>query len=154
MSQAMRQVDAARYLARRPSSERMVVVSQVRGALDEANFPTGTQFVFWDSSVAATSTLDRILTRAKRSMRSGSRLGFHLERALRSAEWRFRYLDRLVTVARSRRVGEFRLVNQEMLARLDEALGGVQPDRIVVFDLFDLPTVLSRSEFRDNTVVR
>ncbi|MGH3650096.1 MAG: hypothetical protein ACRDU9_05245 [Acidimicrobiia bacterium] len=87
----------------------------------------------------------RVFRRLVARARSGSRFGRWLEKMARKLVWRLRYLDRIVVLKRRQRPRAIdpksfqdSALFQELSAEHDET----PIDRIVVFDVFDLPVVL------------
>ena len=81
--------------------------------------------------------------------RSGSPIGRWLERTVKRLVWRLRYLDRLVALRRSTRPREVdpgSIRTSAMYRRLVEEHNETSIDRIVVFDVFDLPVALAFAE--------
>lgn len=145
LSQVLRQNEAATYL-RSYQSDRKLVITRYVDALDASVFPADIEVVSWAPSPKPppSSRLTITVSRLKRWIRSGSGAGRHIERWARSAEWRLRYLDRVVAMLESRKASTWDLENPALVALLEAELAP-SDDEIVVFDLFDLPAVLRYS---------
>jgi len=144
LSQTMRHKQAAAYLWSRPEEEAKVVVSRDTSRLDVSAFPPATEFFAWGpqggGSASPRTAASHFGERAKSYMRSGSPLAAALNRWLRSAQWRLRYVDRIQTIVKSIRASHE--MDSDGLIELLQQLGaGDDANEIVIFDLFDLPAV-------------
>ena len=150
LSQPLRQNEAALFL-RSKEAERKLVISRYVNALEQSEFPPGTEFVSWASSPKPppSSRLVIGLSRLKRWIRGGSHIALRIERWARAAEWRMRYLDRAAAMVESRRASNWNLENPALVEILERDLGEDTENEIVVFDVFDLPAVMRYAEGRE-----
>ena len=95
---------------------------------------------------SAQLTRSRIFRSILSWARSGSRLGRWLERTTKRLAWHLRYFDRIVMLRRSRTTREMddsALPSTALYMRLEVEHAATPIDRIVVFDVFDLPVALA-----------
>ena len=146
LSQTMRQREAGMFLSD-INADRKIAVTQFQHTLDEDLFPPETMFMSWSTTpgVSPSAVATNFMNRMKSSMRGGSLLGVRIDRWLRSAEWRLRYLDRAMALLESRRGAGWNFDNSALIDTLQSCLGGGECE-VVVFDLFDLPTALRCAE--------
>ena len=144
LSQTLRQVEAGQYLSDR-RREVTSVITRHAEALEPFVFPPDTRILSWSSEPKPppSARTAGFVGRLKSWVRGGSSAGMRIDRWLRSAEWRLRYLDRVLALVESRRAEEWDVDNAELIEALESALPEEREAEIVVFDLFDLPTVLS-----------
>ena len=84
--------------------------------------------------------------------RSGSRFGRWLEKVARKLVWRLRYLDRMVVIKRRQRpraIDSKSFQDSALFQELSAEHNEASIDRIVVFDVFDLPVVLEFAQRHD-----
>lgn len=148
MSQPLREKQAAAFLRSRREGEAKVVLTRDTSVLDAAAFPPGTELVGWDvGGVRLPRTLsNRLITRASSWVRRSSWPGMAIDRWLRGAEWRLRYLDRVLALFRSD-LSPSGLDHPLVKEALRELATGRQLDEIATFDLFDLPAALGVAEW-------
>jgi hypothetical protein len=147
LSQPLRQKEAAIYLHSR-TGVRRVVVTRFPTDVDMAEFPADTEFLTW-SPVGRQPPSSRAVTRLgklQRWIRSGSNLGLRIDRWIRSAEWRLRYIDRGLAMMESRKASRWNLRNPDLVELLRVQTSSEADCEIKVFDLFDLPAVLAFAE--------
>jgi hypothetical protein len=144
LSQPLRQKEAAMYLHSR-TGVRRVVVTRFSTDVDMAEFPADTEFLTWSPDVRQPPSSRAVtrLSKLKRWIRSGSNLGLRIDRWVRSAEWRLRYLDRLLAMLESRRASHWNLRNPALVELLKVQTSSGDDCEVTVFDVFDLPAVLA-----------
>lgn len=150
LSQPLRQKEAAIYLQSR-TAVRRVVVTRYLSALEMSEFPSDTDFLSWSPAPKPppSSRVASGLSRLKRWVRSGSSLGLRIDRWMRSAEWRLRYLDRALAVVESRNVSRWDFRNPALVETLESQASTNDDCEVAVFDLFDLPAVLTFARDRE-----
>lgn len=97
-------------------------------------------------------TGSRIFRRTLQKARAGSRSGAWLERTIKRFAWRFRPLDRLVPSKKgtpSHQIDADSIRSSAMYVELQREHGSSPIDRLVVFDVFDLPVALTFAEDHD-----
>ena len=97
-------------------------------------------------------TGSRIFQRALRKARVGSRSGAWLERTIKRFAWRLRSLDQLVPSRKgtpSPQIDADSIRASAMYVELQREHGSRPIDRLVVFDVFDLPVALIFAEDHD-----
>jgi len=154
LSQPLRQSEAATFL-RSSEAERKLVITRYVSAIDVTEFPSDTEFFSWSPSPKPPPSSRMVigLARLKRWVRGGSGLGVRIDRSVRSAEWRLRYLDRILAVVESRKDSHWDLQNPALVEVLNSEVSDETGTEIAVFDLFDLPAVLSHARDRTSRVV-
>jgi len=154
LSQPLRQSEAATYLRTRDDAKK-VVVTRFLNALDTHEFPEDTTFRSWSTSPKPPPSARAVvgLGRLKRWIRSGSGLGLWVDRWARSADWRLRYLDRVFAALESGRGSRWDLQNRSLAEILGREITDDVETEIAVFDLFDLPAVVSFSDAHPCTVL-
>lgn len=150
LSQPLRQGEAGKYL-RSKDAERRLIVTRYLNAIEQSEFPPGTEFFTWSPSPKPppSSRIVIGLSRLKRWIRGGSGIGLFIDRWARSAEWRMRYLDRAVAMIESRRASNWDLENPALVSVLENELSAQTISEIAVFDVFDLPAVLRYAETKE-----
>jgi len=154
LSQPLRQKEAATYLRTRDDAKK-VVVTRFLNALDMHEFPEDTTFRSWSTGPKPPPSTRAVvgLGRLKRWIRSGSGFGLWVDRWARSADWRLRYLDRLFAVLESGRGSRWDLQNRSLAEVLGREVTDNVETEIAVFDLFDLPAVVSFADAHPCTVL-
>lgn len=155
LSQPLREKEAAVYLHKRRGA-RNVVVTRFLDELDSSAFPPDTTFLAWSPTHRTQRPSARVATmlgRLKKWVRSGSTMGLRIDRWVRSADWRFRYMDRLVSVVEAGRGSHWAVRNDALNQVLESEIGDRPGSEIAVFDLFDLPTVVSFATTHQCSVV-
>lgn len=147
MSQTLRQREAAKFL-RDIRADRKAVVTQFQSDIETALFPADTQFHSWSHhrSKPVSARATSVVRRLKSWLFGGSPAAFRIDRWLRAAEWRLRYLDRIVAVVGSRRLATWDFDNDDLITILVDCFEDTGEGQLVVFDLFDLPTALKFAE--------
>lgn len=147
VSQPMRATQCRDFL-REETADQVILTRDARLFADlGSDSATGVVVVDSPFRVPPTERLlrSRVLKRLLSSRRSTTTWARWVERTIKRIAWRFRYLDRLATVRRSRKPQRFdssSLAASPLLARLEEQQS-IQPiQQLVVFDLFDLPVAV------------
>jgi hypothetical protein len=148
ISQTLRAAHCLAYL--RPHLEDVVVLTSDPSAFDESGLEGSLRVVTVSPPPellpSTRLTEGRWYRSVLRWARSGSGLGRWLERTVKRLLWRLRYVDRIVVLRRSTRPRDIdpdTIRTSAMYTRLAEEHGHTPIDRIVVFDVFDLPVALA-----------
>lgn len=130
-----------------------VILTSSPSAFSEFDFATPARMIVVGPPAALVPatrlTGARIFRAALRRARSGSRSGAWLERTIKRFAWRFRDLDRLAPSkrrGRSQQVDEDSIRPSAMYLELLREHSSSSIDRLVVFDVFDLPVALTFAE--------
>ena len=149
MTQPLRVQQAATFLSSLPVEGRKVLLTGNPTLISEDDLPEGTDIRASAPSLgprpSARALSTNAATRAAQWTKGGSRLGVRVDRWFRSAEWRLRYVDRVFTVIESGRRRRSPFNNDLMVEELMTIAAAEGLDQIAVFDLFDLPAVMSVS---------
>ena len=152
ISQPMRIGHCSAYL--RAHEGNHVIVTSDPASLDKSGFDSRITVLKASPPTellpTAKLTRSRWFRRGLQKARSGSRFGSWLERTAKKVVWRLRYVDRAkILMQETRRSGPAGAVDVRTSAtytRLVEE-NQVDPfDRLIVFDLFDLPVALAFAE--------
>jgi hypothetical protein len=151
ISQPLRAIHCHAFLGQ--GSDEQVVLTTDPSAFVDLPFNSATRVVQVSPPPELLPTARLARAKLSRRMvgraRAGSGFGRWFERTLKKVMWRLRYLDRLALLRRARKPAELDLKSIEgsaMFLKLAEEHQSGDIDRIVVFDVFDLPVALTFAE--------
>ncbi len=154
MTQGMRSQYCASTANALSSLGDVIIVVSDRAVLARSEIPDLVKVVEIRPSQDVLPTTRLVKSRLRQRIvnysREGSSFGRFLERTARSTMWRLRYLDRMVlggrSIKESRSLGAVQPLLLETLRSIDQEH---TVDRVVAFDLFDVPTIMEFGSGRD-----